>query len=135
MKLSELSLASGVSERNIKRYIHERLLPPAIGRTRGARYDESHRRALLRIESLRAAGLTLEEVRTEVLGEERSSAVQSSDAVRTDVGRLTSVEYRYELVPGLYLVVSNPVPEGYTAREIALRCQEVCESLGAFSGS
>lgn len=105
MKLPELSDATGVSPRNIKRYIHERLLAPPDGRTRSARYSDLHRRALLRIESLRAAGLSMEEIRREL---QPSRAPEDDLAVNhAAVDELPLVEHRYLLAEGVFVVFTS----------------------------
>lgn len=105
MKLSELSEATGVSPRSIKRYIHERLLAPPEGRTRSARYSDAHRRDLLRIESLRAAGLSLDDIRQEFLprpAPNEGSTAKPDSAVESSV-----VEYRYKVADGIYIVFAS----------------------------
>lgn len=56
MNIEELSEASGISVRNIKRFIALGLVAPAIGRTRGARYSQTHLDDLARVVEAREKG-------------------------------------------------------------------------------
>ncbi len=61
--LSELAGASGVSERTIRYYQAEHLLPQPRKKGREAEYDEAHRDRLALIAELRDRGLTLQTIR------------------------------------------------------------------------
>jgi len=98
LKIEELSRVSGVSVRNIRKYIDARILPPPIGRTRAASYSESHRRDLARIQALRASGWGLDQVREEL----QSGRVAQGVDAQQQVG--VQVEHRYLVAPGVRLV-------------------------------
>jgi DNA-binding transcriptional MerR regulator len=116
MNIHQLSEITGVSERNIKRYIHNRLIAPAEGRTRSASYSEEHRRSLLRIEALRAAGLNLEQIRVEL----------SPTGTATPPDHLI-VERRYRVGDGVFLVFQDSRMRGEQPSEamIVSRCREL----------
>jgi DNA-binding transcriptional MerR regulator len=126
MNISELSEATGVTPRNIKRYIHERLLPPPDGKTRSARYSDSHRRDLIRIESLRAAGLSLDQIRSEFLPRFASTAPAKKLDVRVGV---VLVEHRYQIAEGVFVVfTSADGPRDQRLQiEMARRCRAACQ--------
>lgn len=64
--LKELIEASGISERNIRYYIQEGLVPRARGRGRSAYYTTEHLERLARVMDLRNRGLSLDEIRETV---------------------------------------------------------------------
>jgi DNA-binding transcriptional MerR regulator len=71
--MSELDLKSlceltGVSPRTVHFYIHQRLLPPARGVGRGARYTDVHRDRLRLIRELQDQHLPLAEIRRKIEG-------------------------------------------------------------------
>lgn len=123
MKIAHLSELTGVSPRNIKRYIHERLLASPEGRTKAARYTEAHRRELIRIESLRAAGLTLDEIRRQCCPLRASNEEVS---LVSEVER-PLIEYRYEVAEGIFIVFAS----GANAQDPASQAMlaERCRSL------
>ncbi len=61
--LGELAAISGVSERTIRYYQNERLLPKPAKKGRDAVYNEDHRDRLAVITELRDRGLTLQNIR------------------------------------------------------------------------
>lgn len=61
--LAELAETSGVTERTIRYYQNEKLLPKPAKKGRDAIYDESHRDRLAVITELRDRGLTLQNIR------------------------------------------------------------------------
>src|SRR6218665_1253567 len=105
MKLSHLSQITGVSERNIKRYVYEHLLPPPVGRTKAAAYGATHVQTLLRIKSLRDGGLTLGEIR-QMLADEQ--VVGGVPGLTRDVAQTGEHAYRADIAPGAFLVLSDP---------------------------
>jgi DNA-binding transcriptional MerR regulator len=106
MNITELSEATGVSTRNIKRYIHDRLLAPPDGRTRSARYTEAHRRDLLRIKALHSGGWTFDQIRAEM----RPASDLDTFATSADESNGPLVEHRYKIGPGTYLVFTPSAP-------------------------
>ena len=98
MKIDELSRVSGVSVRNIRMYIEERLLRPPTGRTRAASYSETHRSDLARIQALRASGWGLERIREEMRAGRSAERVGSHEQVGVQI------EHRYLVAPGVRLV-------------------------------
>ena len=104
MKIDELSRVSGVTVRNIRKYIDERILRPPLGRTRAASYSESHRRDLARIQALRASGWGLDQIRQEM---QTGRATQVVDE-HTQAG--VEVEHRYLVAPGVRLVFEGRSP-------------------------
>lgn len=108
MNINELSAVTGVSTRNIKRFIHERLLAPPDGKTRAARYSDDHRRDLLRIRSLQSGGWTIEQIRDE-LRTDRGEKMAMANADRESFEAVV-VEHRYSVLPGVYVVFAATDP-------------------------
>jgi len=59
MDITQLSEASGVSVRNIKRFIELGLVDPPVGKTRGARYTARHLADLEKVKQAQAKGFTV----------------------------------------------------------------------------
>lgn len=74
-RLSELAETSGVSERTIRYYQSEKLLPRPVKRGRDAVYDEGHLERLGLIAELRDRGLTLGTIRELVANEHPNRTV------------------------------------------------------------
>ena len=107
MTVTELSGASGVSARNIRRYVELGLLHGAVGKTRVARYGPSHLARLEEIKAQLADGARLDEIaHRKQRGESQASALSPVISV----------------VPGLDLVLvvmnrnQHPVPEEWVER-------------------
>lgn len=64
----DLAVLSGVSERTVRYYVGEGLLPPPASRGRGANFDEGHLTRLRLIRVMQQAGNDLETIR-EYLGQ------------------------------------------------------------------
>jgi DNA-binding transcriptional MerR regulator len=83
MRISELSERSGVSVRNLKRYIQLGLLRPPVGRTRAASYSEDHLKEVTRIQAMQREGRSLEEIGQTMAAagtERRTSNARSTQA-------------------------------------------------------
>ncbi len=79
--LEELAAESGVTERQIRSFIHQKLMPGPSGAGRGARYGESHLAALRAIRHLREAeGLGFTEILTRLTGAAGGSLLQAAAA-------------------------------------------------------
>ena len=120
MNIVELSEATGVSQRNIKRYIHERILLPPEGKTRSARYSQVHRRDLLRIKALHLGGWTLDQIRAELrLSPTRHGEHES--AVPAAVTEAPLVEHRDLIALGSYVVFTPQAPGDTEVRKMLVR--------------
>jgi DNA-binding transcriptional MerR regulator len=64
--IAELSRETGVTERNIRYYVSERLLPPAHGRGNSATYDTTHLLRLKLIQRMKKDHLTIAQMREEL---------------------------------------------------------------------
>lgn len=120
MKLIDLCETTGTTARNIKRYIQAKLLPPPEGRTRSARYSDSHRRQVIRIESMRAAGLSLEQIRAEFL----PCIAPTEGPLANQVSSIEapSVEHRYQISDGVFIVFATAEqPRSLASRMDAVR--------------
>lgn len=73
--LAELAAASGVSERTIRYYQAEHVLPRPAKQGRDAVYDDGHRERLQLINELRDRGLTLHTIRELVAGDHPARTV------------------------------------------------------------
>ena len=67
LRMDELSAACGITPRNIRRYITLGLIAPPAGRTRSATYDASHLADLFSVRTMLLKGLTLLQVKEEML--------------------------------------------------------------------
>lgn len=75
MRIAELAERSGVSVRNLKRYIELGLINPPVGRTRAASYSQVHLQEVDEVQALLLKGLSLADIRRKRSGaSERSSA-------------------------------------------------------------
>ena len=61
--IDELTRMTGVSRRTVRFYVQRGLLPPPAGRGRGRHYREEHLLGILRIQDLKRAGKSLDEVK------------------------------------------------------------------------
>ena len=77
----EVVADSGLSERTVRYYIHEGLVPPAIGRGRSAYYTPAHMQRLARIRAWQAEHRSLDEMR-QLLLTERAAAPPALDSER-----------------------------------------------------
>jgi DNA-binding transcriptional MerR regulator len=66
--LAELVESSGLSERTVRHYIAEGLVPPALGRGRSRYYTPEHLTRLELVARLRAEKLSFEEIRQRLAG-------------------------------------------------------------------
>jgi DNA-binding transcriptional MerR regulator len=104
--LKELEALSGVSERTIRWYISEGILPRADSRGRDARYSRLHLERLLAARHLRDhEGLSISEIRNRIqsAGPEELrylSAQASSEQPRAGVSPETTERSAHELVSG-----------------------------------
>lgn len=78
--LAELSELADVSERTVRYYVHEKLMPAPSRWGRRSRYDETHLEALLAIRQLQDDGLTLKDIADFLQSEDLTGL--ASDAIR-----------------------------------------------------
>jgi DNA-binding transcriptional MerR regulator len=100
LTINELSAASGVSARTIKHLIHLKLLPPALGKTRGARYTGEHLERLATINSMRSAGWTVTQMQQELAVMHSPAEAGSGAGVENSL----VLERKYKLSEGVFLV-------------------------------
>lgn len=62
-RMADLEKETGLSARTIRYYISQHLIPPPETRGRDARYSQEHLDQLRRIQELKEAGKTLQEIR------------------------------------------------------------------------
>lgn len=75
--LAELEEASGVSERTIRQFITDGLVPPALGRGRARYFTPDHLQRLELVARMRADRLSVEEIRARLLGADAQDATVS----------------------------------------------------------
>jgi DNA-binding transcriptional MerR regulator len=66
--LAELEEASGVSERTIRQFITDGLVPPALGRGRARYFTPDHLQRLELVAQMRADRLSVDEIRARLFG-------------------------------------------------------------------
>jgi DNA-binding transcriptional MerR regulator len=120
MNIRELSDASGVSVRNIKLYIAERLLAPPTGRTRGAVYSEVHKRELLQIRALHEQGFSVERIR-----QVRGRGDSGGDVSHRDPAVGCSVARVYKLADGIELTISEAALASAAEESVVERCRAI----------
>ena len=123
--IAELAELGGVTRRTVRYYVQEGLLPAPRGVGRGDHYGEEHLERLVRIRSLQEKGLSLDEVRRElVLPDGRAGAPSPMNVtVMESIPREAFV--RLTLAPGVELHVASGVripPPGRLA-ELAAQCR------------
>lgn len=97
--LAELVESTGLSERTIRYYIQQGLVPGARGRGRSSYYTPDHLQQLTRVVDLRDRGLSIDEIR---------------EALAAEVGQISrDVETweRVRLHPDLELLIHADAPE------------------------
>lgn len=121
----ELAALCDVSERTVRYYVAEGLLPPPAARGRGANFDDGHLTRLRLIKAMQQAGNDLDTIRdylaeleTELAG--RPTGFESALAVWT--GRTERLEiaqrfqarwnvpepvHRYRVAPGVEVLISS----------------------------
>jgi DNA-binding transcriptional MerR regulator len=62
-KLAELAEKTGLPARTVRYYSAEGLLPPPLGRGPKTHYNDEHLDVLEKIKTMKASGLTLEQIR------------------------------------------------------------------------
>ena len=115
--IAELAELGGVTRRTVRYYVQEGLLPAPRGVGRGDHYGEEHLERLVRIRSLQEKGLSLDEVRRElVLPDGRAGAPSPMNVtVMESIPREAFV--RLTLAPGVRIP-----PPGRLA-ELAAQCR------------
>ena len=106
--LKELVEASGVTERNIRYYIQQGLIPSARGRGRSAFYTPEHLEKLARVVDLRSRGLSIDEIRESLTPK---PAVAPRDAEMWE---------HVHLHPDIELVIRASAPEEIRGLAVAL---------------
>jgi DNA-binding transcriptional MerR regulator len=122
----DLAARAGVSERTVRFYVAEGLLPPPVGRGRGAHYEQAHLTRLRLIRALQKGGGALETVRDylDELGEDEAKAEAAlrvwedrqeragwAQAVREKLGAPATL-YRYGVAEGVDLVIEASAAPG-----------------------
>lgn len=116
---SDLAARVGVSERTVRYYVAEGLLPPPTGRGRGAHFGAGHLSRLRLIRAIQAAGNDLEMIReylTELgpgdekaeaalrLWESRQEQAEWAETWREKFGAPSTL-HRYRIAEGIELLV------------------------------
>jgi len=91
--IGDLSAAAGVSRRTLHFYVQRRLLPPPLGRGRGARYTDEHLARLLEIKGWQEQGVPLDEI----------------------LGRFEVASAGIGVAPGKWKVAARPLPSSAPA--------------------
>jgi DNA-binding transcriptional MerR regulator len=89
--LDELSREAGVTQRTIRYYIAEGLLPPPDSAGRNARYTREHLDRLLLIGQLKEAYLPLKEIRTRIASMSPGEITRAASPVRESMSRSPEV--------------------------------------------
>lgn len=61
--IGELADATGISRRAVRFYVQQGLIPPPVGKGRGAHYESSHLERLRKVMELQEAGYSLDAIR------------------------------------------------------------------------
>jgi DNA-binding transcriptional MerR regulator len=105
----ELAGQAGVSERTVRFYVAEGLLPPPAGRGRGAHFEEEHLTRLKLIRAMQQAGNDLETIGEYLRELERELADKSASfesALAVWSGRTEQAQWR----EGVRRLLSSPEP-------------------------
>jgi DNA-binding transcriptional MerR regulator len=119
----DLAALTGVSERTVRYYVQEGLLPPPAGRGRGANFTADHLTRLKLIRAMQQAGNELDAIR-DYLTELKDTLAQSGASFesvlaiwagrneRADIleqwrrrGRVPELLRRYRIAPGVELTI------------------------------
>jgi DNA-binding transcriptional MerR regulator len=76
--LQELTEATGVSERTVRYYISEGVIPASRGKGRSAFYTSAHVEALTRVRDLKQLNLSISEIRQAMADERKPLAAPAS---------------------------------------------------------
>lgn len=132
---SDLASRAGVSERTVRYYVVEGLLPAPVGRGRGAHYGAAHLTRLKLIRAIQQAGNDLETIR-EYLTELGAEDAQAEAALRLWENRQEQAEWaetwrekfgvpstlhRYRIADGVELLVDAKVAPSRERIAAALR--------------
>ena len=106
--IDELSQLTGVPPRTVRLYVQRGLVPPAAGRGRGSHYGDEHLAGIQRVQDLKRAGKTLDDVRDTMLQQE-GTTVSQEDAPQRRRRRILLAEEGIwlEVGPGVAL----PTPD------------------------
>lgn len=85
--LDELAREAGVTQRTIRYYIAEGLLPPPDSAGRNARYTREHLDRLQLIGQMKEAYLPLKEIRTRIASMSPGEIARAADPVRASMSR------------------------------------------------
>ena len=111
--LAELVDASGLTERTVRYFITEGLVPPALGRGRSRYFTSDHLTRLELVARLRADRLSFDEIRERLAEPESDATTQAENW------------HRLTLHPDLELLVRADASESVQAlaRELAVQAQ------------
>ena len=106
--IDELNQLTGVPPRTIRLYVQRGLIPPATGRGRGSHYSGVHLAGIQRVQDLKRAGKTLDDIREAMLRQEGTTMSQE-DAAQRRGGRILLADEGIwlEVGPGVAL----PTPD------------------------
>lgn len=139
----DLAALCDVSERTVRYYVAEGLLPPPAARGRGANFDGGHLTRLRLIRAMQLAGNDLDTIRDYLreleaelsgrpAGFEEALAVWAGRTERLEIERqlrasrwnIAEAVHRYQVAPGVELLISSahgPTPAKLQAGLKALR--------------
>ena len=106
--IDDLTRMTGVPRRAVRYYVHRGLVPPPTGRGRGRHYGDEHLAGIQRVQDLKRAGKTLDDVRDAMLQQE-GTTVSQEDAPQRRRRRILLAEEGIwlEVGPGVAL----PTPD------------------------
>jgi len=99
--IGELAQLAGVSRRAIRFYVQSGSIPPPVGRGRGSRYTDEHRKEIARIRE-RQRGVTL-------VKWSKSGKVRGAPRPGEDFGPPVEIASRVQVAPGIVLELSKEV--------------------------
>src|SRR5215471_3457223 len=76
--IAELAELGGVTRRTVRYYSQENLLPAPLGVGRGKHYGREHLDRLLQVKALQERGQSLDEIRQQTKGSQRSGGPHGS---------------------------------------------------------
>lgn len=105
--IEDLAVLGGVTRRTVRYYVQQGLLQPPLGVGRGRHYGPEHLARLQAVKAMQERGLSLEEVRGELVRPARRRMAAAVAANPAEAPAAPSAWRRIEIVPGVELHVAS----------------------------